>query len=1145
MDDVPVFNSSEEYRMWRTLNGKPSTKKLESIIGKVQNANGYVHPAILKSLLDAMIREYGKVPVSTIKTVVSKSRPQDCSPAIKATEILVAMDETTAAAEILSKNGSKDMFHRYMAEAELYHGEGDRTSSVSSARKALDLDPSERRLYKILEEDDPDGPWVDLASVQTAFEGKEDREPKDPKLRELYNIYVDWFRSDKDAATEKMIGSQYYKDGDWMFILASARMSMDEKDSRSAIMMFNKILDDAPPFVAYEAAEAYMAGHNPEAALDIYDGLGQTSVRAMQGRIVAYAQMGSENDVMNAIFDYLDNEYVGTEGYVSVIDLLISSGNMDHAKMLLDKMAVSNRREPAYLVAYSKYLLERGDVRGATRASREALHYGKDDPDVRIMAARMRLIADDVKGAEKECDKVLAEYPDNMDALILKRDIFVQNNDVKGALEICRRILEDTPNDVETMITLSGALSSSGEMNSSVMMLRNVLRIDPSRENVLTVIGSMIDSGMYREAMFLCYDLEKEIPPDPMIRRLRGNAEYRMGEFTKASVSYAAAAELAPYDAVIWHSKGMADEARGDYESAEESYNRAVLLDLNESEYWISKAMIQERFDDLHGAIESLNRAIELDPGSVYPMVRKAVILERSERYDEAMYFVDMCLATDPQNAEVALMACRILRESGQPEAAYERAKEINDSVGSESSAIEFAECCMALERRTEAVKAIEAALDKDMDSARLKMALDALEGGEHVEEESTSVEVYTGTKEDADAAAAIAESMLSVGDLKGALKSVERAISIVGEDPGYTCLKVRILVEMGEVREAESILEDAIKANPKNAVLHEAMGDVKQARSEYRGALQEYEKAMSLGLTIPEMLVKKGDAQQGLGYYDKSIDSYSMAVARDPTNSDLRLALAQKLYDRGYLSRAEAQVNIILEKQSDHAESIILLARIKRDMRKDAGITEAYRMFKLCNVKDDALIREMMSILESAGHDEEARGLRKAEPETPEGLRVKRAAEKVLRRAYVSRSAPDDEDLLLSLGFEGEELDEVMRYIQKDAPCGDIVPGSSDFQKFERQSNEVLIKMNWKDLETKGRPSLEAAFVIGGFKDVDEAKRLVSYIGKALTCDVARDDNLKMVLDKVQGTTIFDIMRSCRVGIYQARQIQLLLGIQ
>ena len=1145
MDNLPVFDSFEGYHIWKTLNGKLTKQKLDLISSKIQSAPVGIHPAILISLMNALQAEYGSVSGTTMKLLVSKSRSQDCTPAIRAAELLVANNEITAAAEILANNTSKDMFRRYAAEAKIYHGEGDIIDAVDSARRALEIDPDAMELYDMLNEDDPSGLWSERKSVQEAYRGKGMRVPKDPRLRDLYSVYDSWFKGDKEAATDKLVNSEYYQDGDWEFLLASARLNADEKDWHSAKMVFDKLVQNAPIFVKYEAAEAFIAGHDPDSALDIYDGIDMTSPRSMKGRISAYAQKDSQGDLMIAISEYLDSEYTGTLDYSEMAGMLMSMGRYDDAKTVMDRMEASNRKDPAYLVIYSKYLLSKGDIRGAKATSRAAARVGKGDLPVEILAARIRFISEDVKGAEKDIDRILTEDPDNIDALVLKKDILVKKNDVQGALEICRRILESDPGDVTTMMTLSGAMSESGDMNGSMLTLRNVLRLDPSRENVLKVLCSMMEAGLYREAMYLCYDIEKDMAPDPEIRMLRGNAEYNLGEYVKASISYAAAAELAPNDPVIWHSKGMADEARGDFESAETSYNRAVLFDLNNSEYWISKAAIQERFDDLYGAVESLNRAIELDPDSVYPMARKAVILEKDGRYDEAMFFIDICSVTDPSNPDVALLRARVLRESGKPSDALAVALEVHAAVPSEDSALELANCYLANYKRYDALKVLEEALAKDETSARIRMAIDSIEEGSQGIE-STSEEQEPGeevlSSEDAAAAAAIADSMISIKDYKGALRAIDRAIAIDGEEPKYVCMKVSILLLDGDVRGAQDLATEALKSSPKSAKFHEAMGDVKLAKSEFRGALQEYEKAMALGLNLPEILAKKGDAQEGLGYYDRSIDSYSMAVNRDPTNRDLRYILAVKLFERGYLSRADAQAVMILEKTPNDPETAILLARIRKDSRKDSGVTEAYKLFRACNVQDEALLKEMSEVLVSAGHDEEARSLKKAEPEPIEDLRVKRSAEKVLRRAYVSRMAPDDEDLLMAMGFEGPELEEIRDYVQRDAPFGDIIPGSPDFQKMERASNEVVLKLNWKDLESGQKPSLEKIFVSGSFKDVDEAKRLSAYMGKALRCEVGRDDSLKMVLDRVQGSTLFEIMRACKVGIYQARQIQLLL---
>ena len=1146
MDSLPVFGTSEEYRTWKALNGKLPTKLLDRTTTKVLNAGGSVHPAIIISLIDANIRQYGGMPESTLTTLASKSRPRDISPAIKITGILVEMEQISSAARILAKNTSKDRFQRYLAEAELYHGEGDIFNSVSSAKKGLDLDPTNERLYEILAKDDPDGNWMEKASVQAASRGLESRPPKDPRLRRLYDIYNTWYGGSKDTAGDMLVNSEYYRNGDWEFILVSARTDVDEKDWRSAKMVYDKIVDKAPSYVMYEAAEAYIAGHYPEEALELYDRLDQTSVRSLQGRIMAYARMGSEKEMMEAIYEYLDNEFTGTADYAELIDMLIDSENLEDAKALLERMARSNRKDPTYLVSYSKYLLRRSDLHGASRALKDALRHARGDPSVRVLAARIKLTTGDLSGAEKDCNKVLETDDTNEDALILKKDILVEKGDVQGALDVCRRILDLSPNDVGTMLTLSSALSDTGDPSAAMIALRNVLRIDPSRENLLKVVGSMIDSGLNREAMFLCHDLEKELPPDVMIRRLRGNAEYNLGEYMKASATYASAAELAPHDAVIWYSKGMADEARGDLESAEASYDRAVVLDLNESVYWISKAAIQEKTGDLYGAVESLNRAIELDPDSIYPMIRKAVILEGQRRFGEAMYFVELCMVKEPTNPDVALLKARMLRESGSTNEAISYARDVFVHEPSEDSALELASCYLAEGKRAEAVRTMDKALSRFPDSDRLKIALDSIEGGSediHKSDDSTDPEAVSA--EDAEASAKIAESMMAMGDFKGALRSVENALAISGDDKRYLALKATILIKMNDVPAAQVLITQALKDDPKSAVLHESMGDVKMAKSEYRGALQEYEKAISMGLSIPEVLAKKGDAQQGLGYYDRSIDSYTMAVNRDPDDIDLRYILAYKMYERGYLSRAEGQIKILLDQVPEDVQTIILYAKVAKNARKDQGVSDAYSMFKACKVTDEDFINEMIDVLVSAGHDNEANTLRKDEPKPVEDTRVKRGAERALRRAFVSRMSPGDEDFLASLGFEGTELQDVRRYVTEYSPYGEIVPGSPEFQKMERASNEIILKLTWKDIENRPRIPLEKLYNSGPFKDVDDVKRLSSYIVKAVSDDVILDDSLKIVLDRVQGTSIYEIMRACKVGVYQARQIQLLLGVQ
>ena len=1142
MDNLPVFGSSEVFRTWKSLKGKPSKKLLEVVQKRIESVPK-VHPAILIAFMDAMNNE-GAATAEVLLSAVSKSRPNDCSPAVRASEILSSHGEDGPALKILEDCRSRDEFHLSFAKSKIYHKMANREMSVEYAKRALDHDPSEEMLYLILEGDDPDGNWYDRMNVQGAYEGKESHLPADARERELFAIYKDWNRGNTDLANERLVKSQFYQKGDWEFLLASARMSVDEKDWRSAKMMYNRILDTAPAFVRYEAAEAYVAGRDPASALEMYGRMEMRSQRVLQGRIAACLQIGNDEDIMLAIREYLANEYSGSADYAECIDMLLDTGRTEMGKEIIDLLGKSNKKDPSYLVGYSKYLLYKGDLRGARKYSREAVRYGRNDAAVKVLSARIKFISDDEKSAEKECDKVLDSDPQNRGALILKKDILVKRGDVEGALKVSRAILDNDPTNISAMMTLSAALSYQGDTSSSMIMLRKVLDADPSRDNVLNVIGSMLESGMYREAMYLCYDLERTMPGDYMIRRFRGNAEYNLKDYVKASVSFAAAAEVAPHDAAIWHSKGMADEARGDLDSAEAAYDRAIVLNLKEPEYWISKAAIHEKRGDLYGAIESLNRAIELSPDTIYAMVRKAVILEGEGRYKEALYFVDLCTVTDPENPDVELLRARILRESGSIDEAISRAEVVHEAVCSENSTLELAACYMAAGRRVDAIQVVKDSLGDETPSPHLLAVLDSLEEGQEeipvIESEPQPPQVYD---QDAESLIAIAESMFAMGDLKGALRMVDQAIATGGEEPGYLYLKIRILMGMGEANEASDIATEALKDNPKSAVMHEAMGDIKMAKSEYRGALQEYEKAISLGLNIPELLMKKGDAQQGLGFYDRSIDSYSMAVTRDPDNRDIRYKLSMKLYERDYLSRSDTQLVKLLEKYPEDVDAIILLARVRKDARKDAGITQAYEMFRVCTDPSPERVEEMIEVLESAGHEEEANSLKRVDPQPPADIKVIRDAEKVLRRAYVARESPYDKDFIMTQGIDETEADDIIRYLTTYHEYGDIVPGSPEFQRMERLSNDMVMKLGWKDF-TEPIP-LEKLFVTGQFKDVESAKNLIAYVDKAMAVDVVRDDALKMVLDKVQGQSVYEIMRSCRVGVYQARQIQLLIGAQ
>ena len=155
----------------------------------------------------------------------------------------------------------------------------------------------------------------------------------------------------------------------------------------------------------------------------------------------------------------------------------------------------------------------------------------------------------------------------------------------------------------------------------------------------------------------------------------------------------------------------------------------------------------------------------------------------------------------------------------------------------------------------------------------------------------------------------------------------------------------------------------------------------------------------------------------------------------------------------------------------------------------------------------------------------------------------VKRYAERVLRRAYVSKLAPGDPDIITALDLDESTTKAVMNYLSDISEYGDISPGTLEFERMEKLSLSAVVKGNCTGLEKDRMISIPCAYVAGGAKDADEAKLLVAYFYKALNLKrsmKALSPELRKIADETpKGTSIEDIMKGSKVGVYQAKMVK------
>ena len=1169
----PVFRTQWELKLWKHARGSKVyfmqdfiVRPDEYLYNMSRHHEGTIHPDALIAVMDA--HEY---PREKLAELVAKSRVSECTPSVRAAEILLSREDHEGALEMLSMSEkSGEVLLRSVTEARIRLALGDQEGAKEAAVRAYGIDPASEAAHKILDETDPSGGWRVRQAIAVILNGARPAEVHPSgRMADLYSIYTEWFFGSRDRATHMLIESPYYKDGDRDFKLASARMSASEKDWISAVKMYRELLDGSPVFVRQEAAEALMGAGDTEAALELLYPIVPISRRAARDRVVIYDTIGRKEGLAESIRMYLDSEFSGKEDYLGLIDILIAASMEAEAEELLQNVLLTYPRDAGVLTRSSVLKAYRGDIQGSMADVARALTADRGNADALAQRARNNRLSGRDAVAEKICDRILAADPGHAGALHIKAELADLRGDRAAAIDAYGRLLETNTDDIGAMKAMARLQVQEGDMMEAQNLLDSAYRQDKGRDNAVDVAGLYVELGLPRDAIRLCADLEKAYPGDPMVRLVKGNAHYSMGDYMQASVAYVSAAQADPSNPVIWHSKGMADEMRGDLDSASDAYDRAVSLDPKEAEYWVSRARMQEASGDLEGAVNSLNRAIEVDSYSPYALVRKAMLLAHLDRYDEAISLLGIAMASsdDPRIAGSRVL---IMLRAGRYDEAMTMIRSLpgRDEPG---IALEIARCCLDAGHPEESISVIDPALEADpanMELLRLKaaalveMGMDEEAGSIvramrnlHPDEpdivrkssrvalaarEEPETEEPEQEGDDPEALAKMALSLESAGDRKGAMRTIDRALEIDPHDPDLVFVKARLVLASGDVQGALEMAQPLLAADPDHPGLHEVVGDCMAATKNHKSAVMEYSTALGCGGQPVRLLVKRSRAYEAMGEADSALSDMEGAHNAAPEDMDILQRLAEMQFDAGDPAAMQSMERVAAE--HPEARTVVRYAEICASFGSREGVKEASNMFKMLQSPGAESTVQMVKIMEAVGMKDDATAMMGRGPKSDAvDVNVKRNAEKALRRAYTMKSDPTDPDIMAFLGLDDSMTSKVIAYISERPEYGRITPGTAEFVRMEKTSHDVVVKLEWRDLESDSHLPLEKVFSKCGFKDADDAKEAVAYIFKAMRVDVGRStdprlSSISMGLPK--GMTVYDVIRDCGLGVYEARAV-------
>lgn len=430
--------------------------------------------------------------------------------------------------------------------------------------------------------------------------------------------------------------------------------------------------------------------------------------------------------------------------------------------------------------------------------------------------------------------------------------------------------------------------------------------------------------------------------------------------------------------------QGQMAQERGDLSSAIRFYTEAISLDDSIFQAYYQRAIALVGLGREADAEKDLKRVLVLEPGFARAYRSLGQILLDRGQTEEAKDHFKKALALDEKLSGVRLHYASALLKTGEHERAAEELRTVIQR--GEASALTYALLGVAEERLGKPGEAFEnysraIEMNPNEATAREGRARFYEARGDLAKAIGEYSIAYT-SQPSPDTAVKLAELYRKAGQPLAAVK-IYRHLAI--EKPEEISIRgeiVRLMLELGQVEEANREIEALLTAQPRNASLLLMAGD---AYSKLRPDLAAgyFRRALDLGPGNNEARVQFGACLVRSRQFAEAVSVLNEALARDPRNYQAHASLATALFELKQYAHAASEFLWVVRAKPDASVGYYFLAISLDRMGDCEQALRAYHEFirradVSANKKeiDDAKIR--VSLLEKLAKDGKCKPLAK-----------------------------------------------------------------------------------------------------------------------------------------------------------------------
>lgn len=584
-----------------------------------------------------------------------------------------------------------------------------------------------------------------------------------------------------------------------------------------------------------------------------------------------------------------------TEPYDFIVAKLAAEDQRyDEALTLIDKVIAKNPNDLVLRYERAMILVDAGRVEGAEKELRDVTTKFPDFYDAQRILGR--LLFDRAGNDRAKVDDALTHLqaafrvnPDDIATGMAVAQIMLATNRNAEAEKVLATLLERVPDQRGINYTYAQVLTKLGRGDESKQYLEHAVLVDPTfGPAILQLVEIYQQSNEWDKAVEVLQPLINDDPANLDLQRQQAYFQLRAGQSEKARASFKSLLDADPKDtrSLFYMAEALNDLEQ--YEQAEKIYRQILERNPEDAEVLLSFAMSQMGQKKWPDAVKSLNTLLALkDVPEGLQIVAKTqlayielqknnyaaaldaarpILVFRDKLNNQAINIAVDALKKQKKYAEgVALLQPIVDKFASEPwiNARYiEMLSRAGDKDRARVAAatqtkfgprnvIAAAEAYVALEDYPSAISIVKEALKSKAEDLDLQFELGSAyeRSGDRANAEQVFQQILAKKPEHAQTLNYLGYMWAEQGtNLERAEDMLNRAVTQEPRNGAYIDSLGWVYFRQGKLDLAEKYLTDATKLLPRDATVHEHLGDVLAKRGEYNRALSVYRNALTLG---------------------------------------------------------------------------------------------------------------------------------------------------------------------------------------------------------------------------------------------------------------------------------------------------------